>query len=94
MVLKGEKVRRFWFYKMDLTPTRTILFRWFSSNARFLLERFDEEEEWVHDPDLLDATGIAGDWWAYDMISQEQAVEILTPSLGNKAATKAVLAGI
>ena len=96
MVLKGEKVRHFWFYKVDLptTPTRTILYRWFRSNARFLLDRWDEKQGWVHDPDLLDATGIGGDWWDYDMISQEQAVEILTPSIGKKSASKAVLAGI
>ena len=96
VVLKGEKVRHFWFYKVDLptTPTRTILFRWFRSNARFLLDRWDEKQGWVHDRDLLDATGIGGDWWDYDMISQEQAVEILTPSIGKKSAAKAILIGI
>ncbi len=92
MVLKGEKVRHFWFYKVDLptTPTRTILYRWFRSNARFLLDRWDEQAKaWVHDPDLLDATGIGGDWWAYDRISEEEVIRRLSPSLGKKAARKA-----
>ncbi len=87
--LTGERIRDLWFYEMDLGSGRTRLFRWFRSNARFLLDRWDEEEkEWVHDPDLLDATGIGGDWWAYDRISEEEVIRRLTPTLGKEAAEK------
>jgi len=80
---------------MDLstTPPRTLLFRWARTNARWLLDRWDpEKEEWVHDPDLLDATGIGGDWWDYDRISEEEVIQRLTPSLGKAAARKATRA--
>jgi len=91
-VIKGERLWDLWFYKMDLgtTPARTLLFRWARTNARLLLEKWDEkEQEWVYYPDLIEATGIGGDWWAYDRISEAEVIRRLTPSLGKKAARKA-----
>jgi len=91
-VIKGERLWDLWFYKMDLPtkPARTLLYRWARTNARWLLDRWDEkEQEWVHDPDLIEASGIAGDWWAYDRISEEEVIRRLTPSLGKEAARKA-----
>ncbi len=93
-MIKGERIKDLSFFKWDLIGGRTVLFRWFKSNARLLLERWDtEEEEWVDDPAFMEVTGNGGSS-DYDRITEEEAQEMLIPSIGEDAATKALRAGI
>jgi len=92
--MKGERLKDLFFFKWDLVGGRTVLFRWVKTNARLLLDRWDEEEkEWVDDPAFIEVTGIGGSS-DYDRISEEEVTRILIPSIGKEAATKALRAGI
>ena len=83
------------FFKEDFSDHTTILYRWAETiRSPFLMDRWDTgANAWVSCPYFIEVLGIGGSA-DYDLISEEEAVKILTPSLGKKAAAKAVLAGI
>jgi len=90
----SEMLKALRFYKEEFSDNTFTLFRWAETNTNLLLQRWDTgANAWIHAPYFIEVLGIGGSV-DYDMISQEEAVEILTPTLGKKAASKAVLIGI
>jgi len=93
-VIKREIIKDLYFFKWDLVGGRTVLFRWAKTDKNLFLDIWDtKEKQWRDNPAFMEVTGNGGSS-DYDRITEEELVKRLTPSLGKKAATKAILSGI
>ena len=83
-------LKRVRFFKEEFSDHTSILYRWAETAGRpFIMDRWDENSKaWVSCPYFIEVLGIGGSA-AYDLISEEEAREILIPSIGKKAARKA-----
>ncbi len=89
----ATKLKDLRFYKFDL-PDESLLFRWAETSERLFRERWDPSSEaWVSAPTFTEVTGIGGSA-DFDLISEDEVIRRLTPTLGENSAKKAARAGL
>jgi len=90
----SEMLKELRFYKEEFSDNTFTLFRWAETTTNLLLQRWDTgANAWIHAPYFIEVTGIGGSA-DYDLISEEDVIRRLTPTLGKNAAKKAPRSGL